>query len=705
MSATNGLGRREFLKLSAGAGLWLAVTPPGRVFAGPSAPAAGFSPSAWLNVAPDGGVTVFLAEAEMGQGTYTGMAVLIAEELEADWQKVRVVQADADPRFGTMVTGGSRSVRSNWLPLRKAGAAARELLVAAGAQHLGVAPAACRAERGAVIHGASGRRVEYGALVVRAAKLPVPEDPTLKDPAKFQLIGKRVPRLDTPDKVRGRATFGIDVRVPGMLHAAIARPPVLGGEVKRYDAAAAGRIAGVRKVVQVPSGVAVVADSTWAAFEGRDALAATFEPGPNGANDSARIARLLAEAPVDPEPARSEGDLEQALAGAARRVEAVYEVPLLAHATMEPMNCVAHFRGGKVEIWAPTQAATWARSSVAEALGIPEDAVSVHVTFLGGGFGRRAFPDFVVEAAQVSRAAGAPVQVTWTREDDMRHDFYRPPGRNELRGGLDANGKLVAWHHRVRTPSIGESLGQAQRGGRPDVVEGAAGVPYTAAAIRVDQATPDIGVPLGWWRSVYSSQNAFPEEVFVDELARAAGKDPLAFRLAHLPPTSRLRGVLALAAEKAGWGKKLPPGRAMGIACHASFGSHVAEVAEVSVGKDGRITVHRVVCAVDCGTALNPDSVEAQVEGSVVYGLSAALRGEITVKDGAIVQGNFDAYEPLRMSEMPRVEVHIVASTAEPGGMGEPALPPVAPAVANAVFAATGERLRALPLRPARRAG
>jgi isoquinoline 1-oxidoreductase beta subunit len=704
MTARRPLGRRDFLKLSAGAGLWLAVSEPGRVIAAdPSQPPDGFAPSAWLHVGPDGVVTVHLGKSEMGQGTFTGMAVLIAEELEADWKKVRVLSADADPRFGNMVTGGSRSVRGNFIPLRKVGAAAREVLVAAGAKRLGVKPAACRAEEGAVVHGASGRRLEYGALVADAAKLPVPGNPRLKDPRSFRLIGKRVPRLDTPPKVAGRAVFGLDVRVPGMRYAAVARPPTLGGKVKGFDAAAAGRVPGVIKVVEVPSGVAVIADSSWSAFRGRDALAATFAPGPDGALDTAGLSRRLAEAPVASEPMRSVGDVERALAGAARRLEAAYTLPLLAHATMEPMNCVASVGSGKVELWAPTQAPTWARSEVARALGVSESAVTVHVTFLGGGFGRRAMPDFAVEAAEVSRAAGVPVQVVWTRTDDLRHDFYRPPGRNELRAGLDAKGRLVAWHHRVRTPSISRQLGHTAAGAAaPDVGEGAQDVPYTIPAIRVDQAAPEPGVPIGWWRSVYSSQNAFAEEVFMDELARAAGKDPLAFRLAHLPRTSRLRGVLQLAAEKAGWGGSVPKGRGLGIACHASFGSYVAHVAEVSV-RNGRIAVHRVVTAVDCGTALNPDSVEHQAEGSVVYGLSAALRGEITLKDGAVVQANFDDYEPLRMSEVPKVEVHLVPSQEEPGGMGEPALPPIAPAVANAVFAATGERLRSLPLRPAGR--
>jgi isoquinoline 1-oxidoreductase subunit beta len=444
----------------------------------------------------------------------------------------------------------------------------------------------------------------------------------------------------------------------------------------------------------------VVADSTWAALQGREALAATFEAGPNGALDSAALQRLLAEAPLEKAPSRSEGQLEEALAAAAKRLEAVYELPLLAHATMEPMNCTAHVRAGSAELWAPTQAPTWAQSDVARALGIEPERVQVHVTFLGGGFGRRSMTDFPVEAALVSKAVGEPVQVVWTREDDMRHDYYRPAGRNELRAGLDAGGRLVAWHHRVRSPSIGKQLfGAAARpGGTADVLEGAIGFPYGAGAVRVEAAMPEVGLRLGWWRSVYASQNAFPEECFIDELAAAAGKDPLAFRLEHLPAGHRLRGALQLAAEKAGWGKALPQGHGRGIACHTSFGSHVAEVAEVSVEK-GRLRVHRVVAAVDLGVALNPDSVEHQVEGAVAYGLSAVLRGEITLARGAVVQGNFDDQEPLRIHEMPAVEVHLVPSREAPGGIGEPGLPPLAPAVANALFAATGKRIRRLPIR------
>jgi isoquinoline 1-oxidoreductase beta subunit len=697
--STTKMGRRTFLQITAGTGLWLAASPLRVTAAAPGdSPAGDFQPSAWLNVDPKGAVTVWLGRSEMGQGTYTGMAVLVAEELEADWKAVRVVQADADPKYGRMSTGGSSSVRQSWEPLRKAGAAAREMLVAAAAARWGVDPGSCRAEKGAVLHAASGRSAGYGELAAAAAKLPVPEKPRLKDPKDFTLIGKPVPRLDTPPKTRGAAVFGIDVRVPGMLHAVVARPPSLGGKVARFDAAKAMAVPGVRKVVEVPSGVAVLADTTWAALKGREALAATFDGGPNGALDSKEIARLVDAAPLEPSPAKNEGDVEKALARANRKLSATYTLPFLAHATLEPMNCTARVDAGGAELWIPTQAPLWARGDVAKALGIPDDKVTVHTTFLGGGFGRRSFPDFPVEAALVAKAAGVPVQVTWSREDDFLGDYFRPCGKNELRGGLDAKGNLVAWHHVVRSPSISrQNFGG--RPGTPDVLEGAISFPYRAGAVRIEAAIPTVGVRLGWWRSVYASQNAFPEECFLDELAHAAGKDPLAFRRGLLPADHPLQAVLALAGEKSGWGKKLPKGVARGIACHSSFGSHVAEVAEVSVNR-GAIRVHRVVVAVSCGTALNPDSVAHQMEGSVVYGLSAALRGEITFAKGAAQQSNFPAQDPLHISEMPRVETHIVPSTAAPGGIGEPGLPPIAPAVANALFALTGKRSRRLPLKP-----
>ncbi len=694
------LGRRAFLEIAAGTGLWLAAGPL-RVEASAPAPsgaaAAGLHPAAWVNVDPQGGVTVFLGYQEMGQGAYTNTAVIVAEELDADWATVRVVLADAGPGFGRMVTGGSSSVRRGFEPLRRAGAAAREMLVGAAAARWGVDPASCRTARGAVLHPASGRRAGYGELVAEAARLPVPENPRLKDPKDFTLVGRRTPRLDTPPKVRGTAVFGIDVRVPGMLHAAVARPPDPGGKVAAWDAARALAVPGVRRVVEVPSGIAVVATGTWAAFRGRDALGATFTPGPAGTLDSAAIARRVAEAPREPRPGRDEGDVERAIAAAATRISATYEMPFLAHAPMEPMNCTARVDASGAELWAPTQGPLRVRADVARALGLPEDKVVVHVTFLGGGFGRRLYDDFAVEAALVARAAGAPVQVTWTREDDFQGDWFRPCGRNEMRAGLDAKGNLVAWHALVRAPSISWQ-GSGNRTGEPGVLEGSIGMPYRAGAVRVEAAVPDVGVRLGAWRSVYASQNAFPDESFVDELAHAARRDPVEFRRAHLPPDHPLQAALALAAEKSGWGRKPAPGRARGVACYTCFGSSVAEVAEVSVEK-GRIRVHRVVVAVSCGIAVNPDSVAAQMEGSVVYGLSAALRGEITFAKGAARELNFPDQDPLRLSEMPRVEVHVVPSTAAPGGIGEPGLPPVAPAVANAVFALTGQRLRSLPLR------
>ncbi len=691
------LSRRDFLRVSAGAGagLWLGFRV-GASEARAAAPAA-FSPNSFLSIDAAGAVTIWVIRSEMGQGVHTSMPMLVAEELECDWRSVRVEQAPTGPEFGNMSTGGSRSVRDSWIPLRKAGAAAREMLVAAAARRWGVEPASCRAEAGRVIHSATGRSLGYGELAAAAARMPVPGDPPLKDPKAFRLLGKKVARLDTAAKVAGRATFGLDVRLPGMLFATVARPPVHGGSVAGFDAGKARKVPGVRAVVAVPSGVAVVASSTWAAIRGREALEVRFEGGPNASLDQGAVERLLSDPAAKPRVVRADGDVEAALAGAPRRLEAVYQAPFLAHATMEPMNCTARVTATGAELWAPTQAPTWARSEVAKALGLSEAAVTVRTTLLGGGFGRRAIPDFAVEAALVARAARAPVQVVWTREDDMRQDLYRPASRHELRAGLDAAGTLVAWHHRVRAPSISAQL-FGRREGRPDVVEGAVAVPYAARAVLVDCVTPAVGLRVGWWRSVYSSQNAFAEECFIDECAAAAGRDPVAFRRALLEGHPRLRGVVDLAAEKAGWGSPLPAGRGRGLACHSSFGSWVAEVAEVSVER-GAVRVHRVVAAIDCGHVVNPDTVEAQVESAVVYGLSAALRGEITLEAGRVREGNFDDYQPLRMDEMPAVEVHVVKSSEAPGGVGEPGLPPIAPAAANALFAATGRRLRRMPLR------
>jgi isoquinoline 1-oxidoreductase beta subunit len=694
VSAVVRVTRREFLRVGGGAtaALVLGVHLPRRAAAGEAGP---FAPNAWLAVDARGAVTVWVIRAEMGQGVLTAMPMLVAEQLHADWRKVRVEKAVTDPRFGRMSTGGSTSVRRSWEPLQKAGAAAREMLVLAAARRWGVEPSTCTAKEGWVLD-AKGRRLGYGELAAEAARLPVPESPRLDEPGTFTLVGTRVARVDGPEKVTGAAVFGYDVRVPGMLRAAVARCPVWKGTVRGFDPAGALRIPGVRRVVQVPSGVAVLADSTWAAFRGRDALKVEWDPGPNARLDDAAIARALADPAAALRVVRRDGDLAAALAGSARRLEATYEFPLLAHATMEPMNATARVADGGAEVWAPTQSATWAQDEVAKALELPPAKVVVHTTLLGGGFGRRAMPDVAVEAAQVARAAGVPVQVAWTREDDMVHDFYRPPSRNVLAAGLDAGGRLAAWRHTVRAPSIAAQLFGPGKGD-PDVVEGASGFPYRAGAVLVDCHVPEIGVPIGWWRSVYASQNACAEECFLDEVAGAAGRDPFAFRRELLAGAPRLRGALELAAARAGWGTPLPPGRARGIACHSSFGSHVAEVAEVSV-VGGAVRVHRVVAAVDCGRIVNPDTVEAQVESAVAYGLGAALRGRISIRGGAVVETNFDAYEPLRFGEMPRVEVHVVPSAEPPGGIGEPGLPPIAPAVLNAVHAATGVRVRTLPV-------
>ncbi len=700
MSEVFRLGRRDFLKISAaaGAGLWLGVGPASDAEA--AAPAA-LAPSAFLSIDQKGTVTIWVAKSEMGQGIRTSLPMLVAEELEADWSKIRIEPAVADQKYGRMLTGGSTSVRTNWEPLRKVGAAAREMLVAAAASRWGVDRKICRAETGAVV-GPDGRRLPYGELVAAAARLPVPKDPPLKDPEDFRLLGKPVHRLDTPDKVTGRAVFGIDVQVPGMLFATVARCPVYGGKVKSFDPSKARAVRGVRGVHQVPSGVAVVADSTWAAIQGREALAVVWDEGPAASLDSAAIRASFERALDKPQGvARKEGAGSAALAGASRKVEALYELPFLAHATMEPMNCTADVRGDRATLWSPNQHPQWHQESVGKALGIAPEKVTVHTTLLGGGFGRRAMVDFSVEAALVSKAAGAPVKVTWTRDDDMGHDFYRPASLHRLGAGLDAQGRLLAWTHRVVAPSIGQQIfGRPFRPDtqRPDIVEGAWDVPYAVPAIEVDYAVAEVSVPVGWWRSVYASQTAFANECFLDEIAASAGRDPFELRRELLERHPRLRRALELAAEKGGWGRPLAPGRGRGIACHSSFGSHVAEVAEVSA-QGGRLRVHRVLAAVDCGRVVNPDTVAAQIEGAIVYGLSAALKGEITIERGRAKQTTFGEYPLLRLDEMPAVEVHVVPGAQAPGGIGEPGVPPVAPAVANAWFAASGQRLRRLPMR------
>jgi isoquinoline 1-oxidoreductase beta subunit len=667
-----------------------------------------FAPNAWIRIDGDGIVTIINSQSELGQGTLTSMAMIIADELDADWSKVRVEQSGADPVFGNpnfggqQLTAGSQSIRGLMPTWRRAGAAAREMLVTAAAREWGVPAGELRTDGGVVHHDGSGRRLTYGELADKAGQLPVPQTPRLKTPDQFTLIGKKkMPRLDTPDKVTGRAVFGIDVTVPGMLVASVARCPVFGGTVASVDASRALAVAGVRRVVQIGAGVAVVADSYRAARLGRNALAVTWNEGPNAKLSSAEITRTFAALAQQPGPvARREGDAGKALGEASRVVDAVYEVPFLAHATMEPQNCTAHVRPDGCEVWAPTQNQSGSQQAAMRVTGLPREKVRVHTTFVGGGFGRRGETDYVTEAVEVSKAVGAPVKVIWTREDDIQHDFYRPRTYNVLRAALDAQGTPTAWLHRIVGPGIMLQRGWVKPGEIDrTMTEGAANMPYDVPNLQVEYTNKDLGIPVGFWRSVGASQNAFIVESFVDELAAMAGKDPYEYRRALLGRSLRHKGVLELAAQKAGWGTALPPGRHRGIAVAFSYGSWAAQVAEVSVAPDGTVRVHRVVCAIDCGLAVNPDQIEAQMQGGIVWGLTAALRGEITIADGRVQQSNFHDYPMLRIDEMPVVEVHIMPSDAPPGGVGEPAVPPIAPAVCNAIFAATKKRVRRLPIR------
>jgi isoquinoline 1-oxidoreductase beta subunit len=708
---TGKMPRREFLQTTtaAGAGLVLELYLPGKHEALAAEPSGkSVAVNAWVRIAPDGTATILIDKSEMGQGVMTSLAMVLAEELDLDWNKVRTEFAPAAPEyinpvFGVQGTGGSTSVRGSWAPLARAGAAAREMLIAAAAKRWGVDASACSAENGGVVHTASKRRIAYGALAEEAAKLPVPEKPALKDPKRYRFIGKPLKRLDTFSKVTGRAGFGMDVRLPRMLHAAVERCPVFDGKVKSFDATRAKAVRGVTQVAQISSGVAVLADNTWSALEGRRALEIVWDEGPKAAISSQAIHKLYAERAEQPGAvARKDGDAEAGLAGAAKKIEAVFEVPYLAHATMEPMNCAADVRLDGCDIYVPTQLQTGTHRAGVAITGLKPEQVRVHTTFLGGGFGRRGEVDFVADAVELSKAAGAPVQVTWTREDDMRHDFYRPAAYTRFAAGLDAEGWPVAWKQRIVGPAVMLRFNPAavQNGLDPLAVEGAADIKYAIPNFYTDYVLTDPGVPVGFWRSVGNSFNAFFTECFLDELAKAGGKDPFEFRRKLLAKAPRHLGVLELAAEKAGWGQALPAGRTRGIAVLESFGSYVAQVAEVDVNRGAReVRVHRVVCAVDCGRIINPAIIASQMESAIVYGLSAGLKGAITIARGRVEQSNFHDYEMLRLNEMPQIEVHIVPSNEAPGGVGEPGTPPIAPAVCNAIFAATGKPIRRLPIR------
>jgi isoquinoline 1-oxidoreductase beta subunit len=720
MSAPAMIDRRTFLKTSAaaGGGLVVAFYAP-RVAAAPSPQAPKpqpLLPFAFVKISPDEIVTIVANHSEMGQGVYTSLPMLLNEELEADWSKIRVESAPVDaaynhPVFGIQMTGGSTTTAAEWDHYRQLGAAARLVLVAAAAQQWKVDASTCRVEKGAVLHSPTSRKATYGSLVAAAAKLSVPTDVPLKDPQTFTLIGKPTRRLDTPSKTNGTAQFGIDVTIPGMLTAVIARSPVFGGKVASFDSTEAQQVPGVKAVVQVPTGVAVIAERFWPAKLGREKLKITWEEGGNsGISTTQMLADFSARSASPGTLAKKTGDPQGALASAAKKITAEYDVPYLAHAMMEPLNCVVDLRADSCEIWTGTQFETVDRANAAKAAGLSPEKVQIHTTLLGGGFGRRANPasDFVIEAVQVAKIAKAPVKVVWTREDDIQGGWYRPMWHDRFAAGLDASGNPIAWTHTIVGQSIMagtlfESFG-IKDGIDSASVEGAADLLYGIPNLQVDLHSPKIGVPVQWWRSVGHSHTGFSVEAFFDEVAHAGGKDPYQLRRTLLAKQPRMLAVLDLAAEKAGWSKSgaskpLPKGVGRGIATHFSFDSYVAQVIEASVDGDGNVRVHRVVCAVDCGRVVNPDTVKAQMEGGINFGLTAALKTEITLENGRVQQSNFHDYPMLRMFEAPAIEVFIVPSEEKPTGVGEPSVPPVAPALANAIFAAIGKRVRRLPIR------
>ena len=697
--------RRRFLKVSAAAvgGLVISVALPplrGRAATAEIQPML----TAFLRIAPDGSVTVIVPNSEMGQGVATSEPMLIAEELDVDWRQIRVEFAPVSPAYVNPIfhmqgTGGSTSTKAFFVPLRQAGAAAREMLRQAAAAKWHVPVAECKASDGRIIHR-SGKSEGYGALADAAARLPVPANVPLKPRSDWKLIGKPTRRLDTPAKVDGSARFGIDVSVPGMLVGTIAHCPVFGGTLKAVDDKPALAVKGVKAVVKLPNAVAVVGNGYWPARKGLMALTPQWDYGANAALDSERIAAALhRELATEGAIAESSGDAISALRQSAKTVDVTYTAPFLAHATMEPMNATANVRADGCEVWAPLQIQGSAQRAVAGALGLSPERVKINTTYLGGGFGRRGEVDYIVQAVMVSKAAGKPVKLIWSREEDIQHDFYRPVSLAQLRAGLDAGGKVTAWDFKIVSPSIMTRVFPQRVRNRldPSSVEGAIESPYAPANLRIEYAMKEVGVPVGFWRSVGNSISGFYVEGLVDELAHAAGRDPLTFRRELLANKPRHLAVLDKAAGMANWHQPPSAGHFRGVAMHQAFGSIVAEVVEISIGKDG-LRVHRVDCAVDCGLAVNPASITAQMQSGIVFGLTAALFGEITLKQGRVQQANFNTYPMLQIGQMPVIEVSIIQSGDEMGGIGEPGVPPIAPALVNAVFAATGKRLRSLPI-------
>jgi len=706
------LDRRTFLKTTAAAGGGLMIggylpTALGRS-AGTLEAAGSFEPNIWLKVNSDDTVRIMLTQLEMGQGVMTSMPMLVAEELDMDWAKIKTEWTPADAKYGNpnfggqQLTAGSNSVRGMWKILRGAGATARAMIVTAAAQTWNVPENTLTTEKGEVIHKASSRRAKYGTLVDKAAALPVPKDVKLKDPKNFSLMGKSVPRLDIPEKVNGSAIFGMDVKLPGLLTARVVRCPVFGGKVASFNADKAKAVPGVKHVVQISSGVAVVADNYWTANKGAQALEIVWDEGRLATLNSADIMKKYADLAKQPgKVARNQGNADTALASSPKKFERVFEAPFLAHATMEPMNCTADVKAGSCDVYVPTQGQTASHNAAIAASGLTADKVKIHTTYLGGGFGRRGEADFVTEAVETSKAVGAPVKVVWSREDDMQHDFYRPISYARMQGAVDAAGNATVFTQHLVQQSLMKRLGSLPPPGVDFIsLEGAANLPYDLPNIKVEYTEQDPGIPFGFWRSVGASFQGFAVEAFIDELATTAGKDPYQFRHDLLGKAPRHRAALDLAAEKAGWGKPLPQGRARGIAVMECFGSILAQVTEVSVDAKGAVKVHRVVCSVDTGWVINPDTIKQQMEGGIIYGLTAALKGEITIQNGRVTQRHFNDYQMIRHPEMPLIEVFIVPSTAEPGGIGEPSTALAAGSLVNAIYAATGKRVYRLPIKP-----
>jgi isoquinoline 1-oxidoreductase beta subunit len=713
------ISRRSFLKIT---GLTIAVsaTPFGYDIINASAQKAGsFKPNAWFEITPDNKITITLGASEMGQGTHTALGMIIAEELEADWKRIQVRQGGAqkeyfNPVMHVQITVASASVRAFYEPLRKAGAAGRAMLVTSAAQTWKVPEEECMAVNGTVKHKKSNRTLTYGQLCLKAAKLEIPKEPRLKNESEFRYIGKPMPRVDIPEKVAGKAIYGLDVNVPDMLYAALARPPAYGAKPLSFDQNAAEKVKGVRKVVPTPHGIAVVAESLDTAWKGRDALKVQWEKGSHPDMNTDSVEKHYMEGLDKPgKVAINTGDAKKAIDGASKKVEAIYFVPFVAHATMEPMNATAYVQNDRCDVWVPTQGQTVAQMVASKISGLPPEKVHIHTTYLGGGFGRRSDPDFVIEALIASKAVGKPVKVVWSREEDIKYDLYRASTAQRIQAGLDNQGHVTGWYHKVSCTSILRFLNpdwMTKEGIDLFSLFGILDPPdpkvYSRTAYEfpnwhVEQVLSDLPIPACPWRSVQNAPNAFVVECFMDELARAAGKDPVEFRMHLLSNNMRARRVLQTVAEKAGWGKAIPKGKGRGIAQHSCFGTYVAQVADVSVNeKDGSVKVDRIVAAVDCGPVVNPDPLIAQIEGAVVMGLSTTFKEQIEFANGGVKSANFDDYKLIRMSDTPEIEVHIIKSKEQIGGIGEPGTPPTAPAVVNAVFNATGARIRRLPLTP-----